>query len=128
MAVRTTSWMALPSLLRTLVTHARLAWRLLRDPAVPLLVKLLPLAGALYLVSPLDGVPDLIPILGQLDDIGVLLVVLESFLRLCPDHVVAFHRSAVASGRGFTPAPATGAPSSTGPVIDAEFRREDDRR
>lgn len=128
MAVRTTSWLAFPSLLRTLVTHGRLAWRLVKDPAVPLLVKLLPLAGALYLVSPIDGVPDFIPILGQLDDIGMVLVALEAFLKLCPDHVVAFHRSAVASGRAFTPAPATGTPSSTGPVIDAEFRREDDRR
>lgn len=128
MAVRTTSWLSLPSLLRTLVSHGRLAWRLLRDPAVPLLVKLLPLAAALYLVSPIDGVPDFLPILGQLDDLGVMLLALESFLKLCPEHVVDFHRAAMTTGRPFAPAPAghrtTRAP---GDVIDVEFRREDDR-
>lgn len=119
MAVRTTSWLSLPSLLRTLVTHGRLAWRLLRDPAVPLLVKFLPAAALLYLVSPIDGVPDFLPVLGQLDDLGVLLLALESFLKLCPDHIVDFHRSAVTAGRATRP---------SGEVIDVEFRRDDDRR
>lgn len=127
MAVRTTSWLSLPSLLRTLVTHGRLAWRLLRDPAVPLLVKILPLAAVLYLVSPIDGVPDFLPILGQLDDLGVLMLALESFLRLCPGHIVAFHRSAMEAGRPFAASPAGGgATRPSGDVIDVEFRRDDD--
>lgn len=127
MAVRTTSWLSLPSVLRTLVTHGRLAWRLLRDPAVPLLAKCLPLAAALYLVSPIDGVPDFLPIIGQLDDLGMLLLALESFLKLCPDHLVAFHRSAMDAGRPFAPAPAGGdATRPSGDVIDVEFRRNDD--
>lgn len=132
MAVRTTSWLSLPSLWRTLLGHARLSLRLLREPAVPLLLKVLPLAAAGYLLSPLDGVPDFIPVLGQLDDIGVVLVALESFLKLCPERVVAHHRAAMAGGRPFSPAPPAadgqpaGAGSSGATVIDAEFRREDE--
>jgi hypothetical protein len=57
-----------------------------------------------------------------LDDAGVLLLALESFLRLCPEGVVEFHRAAMASGRPFSPMP----PGGT--VIDAEFRREEDAR
>lgn len=121
MAVHTTSWLSFPSLVRVLWTHARLSVRLLRDPAVPTLGKLLPVVAVLYLLSPLDGVPDFIPLLGQLDDLGVLLLALEAFLRLCPEGIVAFHRTAMASGRAYSPAPATGQ------VFDAEFRRDDKR-
>ncbi len=122
MAVHTTSWLSWPSMLRTLVSHVRLTSRLIREPGVPLLTKTLPVAAGLYLISPLDFVPDIIPILGQLDDIGVLLLALEAFLRLCPEHLVAFHRTALAEGRPFSRTP----PGGT--IIDAEFRREDDVR
>jgi len=129
MAVRTTSWLSLPSLLRTLVAHGQLAWRLLRDPGVPTLIKVLPLAAVLYLVSPIDGVPDFLPVLGQLDDLGVLLLALQSFLKLCPDHIVAFHRSAMAAGRPFAPASASGGTSrASHDIIDVEFSRDDHRR
>lgn len=129
MAVRSSSWLSIPSLMRTLLTHARLSLRLLRDPAVPIGVKLLPVAAALYLLSPIDGMPDFIPVLGQLDDLGIVLLALESFLKLSPESVVAHHRAAMASGRPFSPAaaahPTPGSPDSPGPVIDAEFRRDD---
>lgn len=129
MAVRSSSWLSFPSLLRTLVTHARLSVRLLRDPAVPIGVKLLPVVAALYLLSPIDGMPDFIPVLGQLDDLGVLLLALESFLKLCPESVVTHHRAAMASGRPFSPATVSrtspDAPDVPGPVIDAEFRHDD---
>jgi len=133
MAVRTNSWLSFSSLLRTLLGHARLCWRLLREPAVPWLLKLLPFVALLYLVSPIDGVPDFIPVLGQLDDLGVLLLALESFLKLCPESVVAHHRAAMASGRPFSPAPFvrrpnTGQATGAGAVIDAEFRRDDAAR
>jgi uncharacterized membrane protein YkvA (DUF1232 family) len=121
--VRTTSLLSLPSLLRTLLAHVRLSVRLLRDPAVPLLLKLLPFAALAYLVSPVDGVPDFIPVLGQLDDLGVLMLALESFLRLSPERVVQFHRTAMAHSRGYSPAPG----GAGAEVVDAEFRHHDDR-
>jgi len=107
-------------MLRTLAAHVRLTLRLLREPAVPLLTKVLPAAAALYLISPLDFVPDVLPILGQLDDAGVMLLALESFLKLCPEAVVTYHREAMTAGRPYSPMPASGM------VIDAEFRRHDD--
>lgn len=135
MAVSSSSWLSFPSLLRTLATHARLSVRLLRDPAVPAVFKLLPVVAVLYLLAPVDGMPDFIPILGQLDDVGVLLLALESFLKLCPESVVAHHRAAIGSGRRFSPStmrqPSPGARAASGPspapgpVIDAEFRHDD---
>ena len=68
------------------------AWRLLRDPRVPLATKLVPVASLLYLLWPIDVLADAWPVIGQLDDLGVLLLGLRLFLRLAPAHVVAAHR------------------------------------
>jgi uncharacterized membrane protein YkvA (DUF1232 family) len=108
--------LSVPGLLRTLVTQVRLAVRLVREPRVPRLLKALPLFTLLYVISPLDFVPDVIPVLGQLDDLGIFLVSLEVFLGLCPSGAVMFHRAAIAAGRHYTPMVATGE------VIDAEWR------
>jgi uncharacterized membrane protein YkvA (DUF1232 family) len=122
MAVRATSWLSWPSLLRTLVSHVRLTVRLLREPGVPLLTKAFLVLAAIYLISPLDFVPDFLPVLGQLDDLGVILLSLEAFLKLCPAGVVEFHRAALAQGRTYCPMPVAGE------IIDAQFRREQDMR
>ena len=110
--------MAKPGLLRGLLAQARLALRLIREPAVPLLPKAVPLFALVYLIWPLDFLPDIFPVLGQLDDIGVAIAALEIFLRLCPPAPATFHREALAAGRRFSPMPAQGV------VIDAEFRRQ----
>jgi uncharacterized membrane protein YkvA (DUF1232 family) len=116
------SWLSKPSLLRTLISHLRLTERLLREPGVPLLTKAFPIGAALYVIAPLDFIPDFLPVLGQLDDLGVILLVLEAFLKLCPARAVDFHRAALAQKRKYSQMP------SAGEIIDAEFRREETRR
>ncbi len=64
-----------------LIRQARLAWRLLQDPAVPRLPKLIPLAALVYLLSPVDLVAD-VPIIGQVDDVLVLWLALRLFLGM----------------------------------------------
>lgn len=47
-------------------------WRFLRDPAAPWGSKFLALFTLLYVVSPIDAIPDFaVPILGWCDDVGV---------------------------------------------------------
>jgi uncharacterized membrane protein YkvA (DUF1232 family) len=118
MAARVNSWLSRPGLLRMLLSQLRLAVRLLREPRVPFLTKTLPVLAAIYVISPLDFVPDVLPVLGQLDDLGILVVSLELFLKLCPAEITDFHRTAIAQGRAYSPmSPADG-------FIDAEWRRE----
>lgn len=118
MVARMTSWLSRPGLFRALLSQVRLAIRLMREPRVPLPTKAVPLLAALYLISPLDVVPDVLPLLGQLDDVGIILVTLEVFLRVCPAQAIAFHRAALAQGRRYAPM------SPADDFIDAEWRRE----
>jgi uncharacterized membrane protein YkvA (DUF1232 family) len=101
----------------SLLADVHLAIRLVRDPAVPAYLKAVPFAALAYVLSPLDFLPDFIPIVGQLDDIGILILGLKAFLRLCPSDAVAFHREAIVQHRPFAPM------SPAERVIDAEFRR-----
>ena len=91
MVARVTSWLWRPALLRMEFSQVRLASRLLREPRVPILAKAVPLLAALYVVSPLDLVPDVFPLVGQIDDLTLVVVALVVFLRLCPRAAVAFH-------------------------------------
>ncbi len=85
---------ALTQLVRTL----RLVWRLLNDSRVSTLPKLIIPAALVYLLSPIDVLPDFILGLGQLDDLGVILLSIGLFIEFCPDPVVAEHRRAIARG------------------------------
>jgi len=116
--MRVTSWLSRPALLKTLASRMRLAVRLFREPAVALLAKAVPVLAVLYVVSPIDFVPDVIPVLGQLDDLAVVLIAIETFVSWCPRAAVDFHKQAIESGRRYSAMPATGQ------VIDAEFHRD----
>jgi uncharacterized membrane protein YkvA (DUF1232 family) len=118
MAVRLSSWWMRPSVVGTLFSELRLAWRLMREPRVPVVAKALPVLAVLYVLSPLDFIPDVVPVLGQLDDLGILILSLKLFLRLCPSSIAAFHSGAIASGRAFAPM------SPADVVIDATYRKE----
>ena len=79
--------------LSKLLKMGRLALRLLRDSRVPLHAKVVPILAVLYMLSPLDFVPDLIPGLGQLDDVAILAAGLQLFIKLCPDEIVDEHEA-----------------------------------
>jgi uncharacterized membrane protein YkvA (DUF1232 family) len=80
-------YLRLARLVWKLPTYARIVWGLLRDPRTPLPLKALLGAGLAYVVVPIDLIPDAIPILGQADDLTVLLLVLDLFIANAPRHV-----------------------------------------
>lgn len=83
-----------------LPNFARLYWRLFRDGRVPVWPKLLLVAALVYALSPADLVPDfLAPLLGQIDDLMVVLVALRLFIPLCPAQIVNEHVRAIDAGR-----------------------------
>jgi uncharacterized membrane protein YkvA (DUF1232 family) len=57
------------------------------------------LAVMAYLVIPIDIVPDFLLGPGQIDDLVLLFLGLQAFIRLCPQGVVSEHVQAIAKGR-----------------------------
>lgn len=106
-----------PDLLRSIVNEVRLAWRLLLDPRIPVWLKLIPPASLAYLIVPIDLLPDPALLLGQLDDIAVLVLGFRTFIGLCPPAIVEEHRLAI-TGAGAPPPATTG----SGNVIDGSFQ------
>ena len=60
-----------------------------RDPRVPWYVKLLAAATAAYAFSPIDLVPDFIPVIGYLDDLIILPTAIWLTVRLIPKEILA---------------------------------------
>lgn len=69
------------TLLRALPDLARLIARLVLDPILPRAVKVFVGAAALYLASPIDLIPDFVPLLGYLDDVLLLSVLVDGILN-----------------------------------------------
>lgn len=69
----------------------QLAWRLVLDPRVPAITKIIPFVTVAYLIWPFDPLPDLALGLGQLDDLAVLFIGLRMFIDLCPIDLVEEH-------------------------------------
>lgn len=61
-----------------------LAW--LRDRSVPAAHKLVGILALIYVASPVDLVPDFIPIVGWLDDAGVIALVAAYYARRIREH------------------------------------------
>ena len=77
-----------------------------RDPRVPWYAKAVALAVAAYAASPIDLIPDFIPVLGFLDELVVLPLGIMLAVRLIPAGIMDEHRAAAAA-RGQADQPAS---------------------
>lgn len=78
---------------KELLQDIRLVLPLLRDPRVPTTAKLIPIGVLFYLLSPVDLIPGwLIPVLGQLDDLAVIVLGMRWFMQTIPPEIVNEYR------------------------------------
>ena len=128
--------------LEDILFNGQLAWKLMMDPRVALLSKvLIPVAAAAYFIMPIDLLPDFIPILGQLDEVAIILLLVRLFIALAPQEVVTEYKAAMGHSAGQSKDKGTASSSSDGSksskrsgkagpeqakqnedVIDADFR------
>ena len=69
----------------------KLIWRLLRDPRVPVRTKIAVAAAAGYLVSPVDLIPEFIPVVGLADDLLLIALVIRHMVETAGEEVVLEH-------------------------------------
>ena len=96
---------------------ARLVFALIRDRRVPLAAKLILPAAVVYVVLPFDFLPDIIPALGQLDDLVLVIVAIVVFFASVPRRVLLEHLGIPSGGGG-----------RDGKVIDGDYRLDDDEQ
>jgi uncharacterized membrane protein YkvA (DUF1232 family) len=70
-----------------------------RDPRVPWVVKVLALMVLAYVLSPIDLIPDFIPVLGLLDDLLIVGLGVWLVIAMTPPGVMAEHREAAGKRR-----------------------------
>jgi len=61
-----------------------MVWAMLRNPAAPGISKIAALLAAIYIISPVDLVPDVLPILGWLDDGVISILLFKLAFKLLP--------------------------------------------
>ncbi|MDP8904711.1 MAG: DUF1232 domain-containing protein [Chloroflexota bacterium] len=101
------------ALIRRTPAYARLAWALARDPRLSRARRLAVLAGAAYVISPIDFVPGIIPVAGQLDD---LLVALAA-IRIALDGLRPEFRAAQLASVGLSQADLDADVRATGAIV-----------
>ena len=74
-----------------------------RDPRTPWYAKALAVSVLVYALSPIDLIPDFIPVLGHLDDLILVPLGILIVIRLIPQEVMA--ESRVRAANGFSHAP-----------------------
>lgn len=84
-------------------------WRAFLSPATPLYLKALMLLVPAYLLMPIDIIPDVVPILGWIDDAIIIPLLVSWIVSLLQRTAPAADRSARAR--------------NDGPVIDGDYRR-----
>jgi uncharacterized membrane protein YkvA (DUF1232 family) len=67
-----------------------------RDPRVPWYAKALALCVAAYALSPIDLIPDFVPVLGYLDDLIIVPLGILAVAQLIPPEIMAEHRATAA--------------------------------
>jgi uncharacterized membrane protein YkvA (DUF1232 family) len=93
-------WQRVRHWARTLKRDVVALWLAARDPRTPLAARLVAFAVAGYALSPIDLIPDVIPVLGHLDDLIIVPLGLALAIRLVPPPLMAeFRARAIAAPR-----------------------------
>jgi uncharacterized membrane protein YkvA (DUF1232 family) len=78
---------------RTVKRDAHALYLASRDPRVPWYAKALAVAIAAYAASPIDLIPDFIPVIGYLDDLIIVPLGIALVIRFIPPAIMAEHRA-----------------------------------
>ena len=90
-----------------LISSIRLIWKLLTDSRVPFWIRIALPVALIYVISPIDILPDFIPVIGRVDDIIAIIAGIMILLKLAPKKVVNQYKK------------------DNKTIIDGEYREED---
>ena len=98
--------------IRKIWAEVQLLWTMVKDPQAAWSSKAIAIGALLYLVSPIDVIPDVVPVLGLTDDVGVILAAVGSL-----SYQLTKYRVRHLAGEASAVVPPT---TKEGPIIDVE--------
>ena len=81
-------WQRIRSWARQLKAETLALWFCCKHPATPLIAKILASLVVAYALSPIDLIPDFIPVIGYLDDVILIPIGIYFTLKLIPQPVI----------------------------------------
>ena len=84
---------------RTIRRDAHALYLAARDPRVPWYAKALAITVAAYAASPIDLIPDFIPVIGYVDDLILVPLGIALVIKLIPPEIMAEHRELAAAAQ-----------------------------
>ena len=92
-------WIAAKAWARSIKRDVVALWYAARDPRVPWYAKAVAACVVAYALSPIDLIPDFIPVLGYLDDLVIVPLGIIAAVKLVPEDLMAeFRERASAAG------------------------------
>jgi uncharacterized membrane protein YkvA (DUF1232 family) len=92
-------WRRIKDRARAVRRDVHALWLAARDPRTPWYARAFALAVAAYALSPIDLIPDFVPVLGYLDEVILLPPAILLAIRLVPPEVMAEHRATAAAAQ-----------------------------
>ena len=89
-------WTAARAWARTIKRDVVALWYAARDPRVPWYAKAVAACVVAYALSPIDLIPDFIPVLGYLDDLVIVPLGIIAAVKLVPEELMAEFRERAA--------------------------------
>lgn len=84
---------AIKDILKRMPSYVKLMYRLFKDQAVPDDARRNLILALGYNISPIDLIPDFIPVVGQIDNIYITIVLLKRAILSCPRDIALKHLS-----------------------------------
>jgi uncharacterized membrane protein YkvA (DUF1232 family) len=83
----------IPDKLKPILRDAKVLWIAARDPRTPRAAKIVMGLAATYALSPIDIIPDFVPLIGWLDDFIIVPIGIRYAMKLIPKDLLAEFRA-----------------------------------
>jgi uncharacterized membrane protein YkvA (DUF1232 family) len=88
-------------LARAVPKYGRLVYSLYRDPKAPRRWKIGLALSVGLIVTPFVNIPEVVPVLGEMETVALLILAVRSSLRFVPEELIAEHEAAIAAGTSY---------------------------
>ena len=88
-------------LVQAVPRYGRLVYCLYRDPRTPRTWKVGLGLSVAAILSPFINVPEIVPVLGEMETVALLIVAVSASMRFVPEYLITEHEAAIVAGTSY---------------------------